>query len=221
MIDTKIIELKKLLMAEATLVEKMVSMSIEGLYNSWVGMLLEVLIFEKRVNQIDVELENKCTALIALQQPEAKYLREILMIYKINNDLERLGDQAVNIAESAAHLADQPAIRDLPELITMKDASLKMLKDSLDAFTKEDVKASKKVCSDDNTVDDLNRQIYKHLVKLMKANPNQIENYLHLLRIAKNLERIGDLSTNIAENTIYLAVGSVIKHHSEEADDSE
>lgn len=221
MIDTKLIELKKLLMAEATLVEKMVSMSIGGLYNSVNDLLVDVLIFEKRVNHIEVELENKCTALIALHQPEAKYLREILMIYKINNDLERLGDQAVNIAESAAHLADQPAVQDLPELITMKDAALKMLKDSLDAFTKEDVEASRQVCNDDNTVDDLNRQIYKHLVKLMKANPNQIENYLHLLRIAKNLERIGDLSTNIAENTIYLAVGSVIKHHAEDTESPE
>lgn len=216
MIDSKKQELKQLLMAEATLVEKMISMSIGGLYNSGNAFLQDVLIFETRVNQIELELENKCTTIIALHQPEAKDLREILMIYKINNDLERLGDQAVNIAESAAHLAGNPVILDLPELILMKDATLKMLKDSLDAFTKRDVEACRRVCGADDTVDEFNRDIYRHLVRLMKANPQQIDMYLHLLRISKNLERIADLSTNIAENTIYLTDGQVIKHHADE-----
>ncbi|PKN72037.1 MAG: phosphate transport system regulatory protein PhoU [Candidatus Cloacimonetes bacterium HGW-Cloacimonetes-3] len=216
MISSKKEELKQLMMAQAGLVEKMISMAIGGLYDSGVSFVEEVMIFEKHVNQIEMELESKCTALIALHQPEAKDLRVILMIYKINNDLERLGDQAVNIAESAAQLVGNPVIRELPELITMKNATLAMLKESLDAFAREDISAARKVCNDDNIVDDLNRNIYKHLVKLMKANPHQIDLYLHILRIAKNLERIGDLSTNIAENTIYLAVGKSIKHHVEE-----
>lgn len=216
MINSKKQELKQLLMAQATLVEKMVSMAIGGLYSTGASFVDEVMIFEKRVNQIEIELESKCTSIIALHQPEAKDLRQILMIYKINNDLERLGDQAVNIAESAAQLIGNPVIVELPELVTMKDATLAMLKESLDAFAKEDVSAARKVCNDDNIVDDLNRSIYKHLVKLMKAQPQQIDLYLHVLRIAKNLERIGDLSTNIAENTIYLAIGRSIKHHSED-----
>lgn len=216
MINSKKQELKQLLMAQATLVEKMVSMAIGGLYTTGASFVDEVMIFEKRVNQIEMELESKCTSIIALHQPEAKDLRQILMIYKINNDLERLGDQAVNIAESAAQLIGNPVIVELPELVTMKDATLAMLKESLDAFAKEDVSAARKVCNDDNIVDDLNRSIYKHLVKLMKAQPQQIDLYLHILRIAKNLERIGDLSTNIAENTIYLAIGRSIKHHSED-----
>jgi phosphate transport system protein len=215
MINSKKQELKQLLMAQATLVEKMVSMAIGGLYSTGASFVDEVMIFEKRVNQIEMELESKCTSIIALHQPEAKDLRQILMIYKINNDLERLGDQAVNIAESAAQLIGNPVIVELPELVTMKDATLLMLKESLDAFAKEDVSAARKVCNDDSIVDDLNRSIYKHLVKLMKAQPQQIDLYLHVLRIAKNLERIGDLSTNIAENTIYLAIGRSIKHHSE------
>jgi phosphate transport system protein len=216
MINSKKQELKQLLMAQATLVEKMVSMAIGGLYTTGASFVDEVMIFEKRVNQIEIELESKCTSIIALHQPEAKDLRQILMIYKINNDLERLGDQAVNIAESAAQLIGNPVIVELPELVTMKDATLAMLKESLDAFAKEDVSAARKVCNDDSIVDDLNRSIYKHLVKLMKAQPQQIDLYLHILRIAKNLERIGDLSTNIAENTIYLAIGRSIKHHSED-----
>ncbi|HPM04141.1 MAG TPA: phosphate signaling complex protein PhoU, partial [Candidatus Cloacimonas sp.] len=172
--------------------------------------------FEERVNQIEVEIDGKCVSLIALFQPEAKDLREILMIYKINNDLERLGDQAVNIAESAAQLVGNPVILSIPELLEMKDATLRMLKDSLDAFSQENVESARRVCDSDNQVDEYNRMIYKHLVQLIKANPQQVDLYLHILRIAKNLERIADLSTNIAENTIYLAQGKVIKHHAED-----
>ncbi len=218
MLQTKILELKQLLMAEASLVEKMVTMSIDGLQNGYPEALKEVLTFEMRVNTLEVEIENKCTATIALYQPEAHDLRLILMIYKINNDLERLGDQAVNIAESADQLQGSVSVRELPELALMKTAALSMLKKALDGFAKEDTELAKQVCHMDDTVDDLNRGIYKHLVELLKARPDQTTDYLHLLRIAKNLERIGDLSTNIAENTIYLAVGRVIKHQGETED---
>lgn len=216
MIGTKKQELKQLLMAEATLVEKMVTMAIGGLYMIGSAFKDEVLSFEERVNQIEMEVDGKCVSLIALYQPEAKDLRDILMIYKINNDLERLGDQAVNIAESAAQLVGNPVILSIPELMEMKDATLKMLKNSLDAFSLEDVDSAREVCDADNQVDEYNRIIYKHLVKLIKENPQQVDLYLHILRIAKNLERIADLSTNIAENTVYLAEGKIIKHHSED-----
>ncbi|MBW6513217.1 MAG: phosphate signaling complex protein PhoU [Candidatus Syntrophosphaera sp.] len=217
MLQMKILELKQLLMSEASLVEKMVCMSIDGLYTRSESLLRDVLVFEERVNQIELELENKCTAAIALHQPEAKDLRLILMIYKINNDLERLGDQAVNIAESVGHLLGYPVLAQLPELAEMKNSVLAMLRNSLDAFAREDVEQSRAVCDADNVVDDFNRRIYHHLVELIKASPELTERYLHLLRIAKNLERTGDLSTNIAENTIYLAIGKVIKHHQDDA----
>ncbi len=216
MIPYKILELKKLLMAEASLVEKMVAMSIDGLYRANGNLMEEVGVFETRVNSLELEIESKCTAAIALHQPEARDLRLILMIYKINNDLERLGDQAVNIAESVVHLKGHPAVSELPELAAMKNASLAMLGNSLDAFAREDAELAGKVCHMDNTVDDFNREIYRHLVELLKADPGQAADYLHLLRIAKNLERIGDLSTNIAENTVYFAEGRVIKHHAED-----
>lgn len=216
MLQTKILELKQLLMASASLVEKMVTQAIDGLYQGTNHLLRDVLSFEDRVNQIEMELDNKCTAAIALYQPEAKDLRLILMIYRINSDLERLGDQAVNIAESVEHLAGDPVVAALPELVQMKDAALAMLKDSLDAFATEDVEQSRAVCNADSRVDELNKAIYHHLVELLKSNSALTERYLHLLRVAKNLERIGDLSTNIAENTVYLAVGKVIKHHCED-----
>lgn len=218
MLAHKISELKKLLLAEASLVEKMVSLSFQGLYHEYKESFDDVQIFEKRVNQLELEIEDKCTTLLALHQPEAKDLRIILMIYKINNDLERLGDQAINIAESVANLSLNPIIEQLPELNEMQEKTLAMLKSSLDAFTREDTVLCKKVCNDDNVVDDYNRAIAKRLIVLMQKSPTMIEEYLHMLRIAKNLERIADLSTNIAESTIYIAQGKVIKHHSDQED---
>ncbi|MGC9361529.1 MAG: phosphate signaling complex protein PhoU [Candidatus Syntrophosphaera sp.] len=209
-------EAKKLMMSEASLVEKMVSMSIDGLYNGNENLLREVLTFEDRVNQIELDLDDMCTGIIALHQPEAKDLRLVLMIYRINNDLERLGDQAVNIAESVGHLVRDPVVSSVPELAQMKKHALAMLKNSLDAFAREDLAQSRRVCDADDIVDKLNRKIYKQIVELIKADPHLTERYLHLLRITKNLERIGDLSTNIAEDTVYLASGEVIKHRREE-----
>ncbi|MFO8144262.1 MAG: phosphate signaling complex protein PhoU [Candidatus Syntrophosphaera sp.] len=216
MLHAKIMEAKKLMMSEASLVEKMVSMSIDGLYNGNEDLLREVLIFEDRVNQIELELDDMCTGIIALHQPEAKNLRLVLMIYRINNDLERLGDQAVNIAESVGHLVRDPVVSSVPELAQMKKYALAMLKNSLDAFAREDLAQSRRVCDADDVVDKLNRKIYRQLVELIKADPHLTERYLHLLRISKNLERIGDLSTNIAEDNVYLVSGEVIKHRRNE-----
>ena len=216
MLETRIQELKQMLISEAGLVEKMVSLSVDGLYKNIPSLLKNVLALEDQVNQTELEIDDKCITTIALYQPEARDLRLILMIYRINNDLERLADQAVNISESTAHLMDNPVVYELPELEQMKSNTLTMLKNSLDALVKEDVALSHQVCSEDNTVDSLNRQIYHHLVELIQANPILTSQYLHLLRIAKNLERIADLSTNIAENTIYLAIGKVVRHRSED-----
>ena len=219
MITNKINDLKKLLMAEASLVEKMVAMSFDAIYSDNSTYLTDVMTFEKRVNQLEIEVENLCITMIALHQPEAKDLRSILMVYKINNDLERVGDQAVNIAESATELGGNPILEEFPEIVAMKDKTLLMLKRAINAFINEDVPLARKVCHDDNVVDDYNRHITAHLTENMQALPHLIPTLLHLLRISKNLERIADLSTNISENTIYLAEGKVIKHHAEEEQD--
>ena len=164
MINDKIVELTAMLMAEANLVEKMVTLSMNGLFNSNTSYEAEVLTYEKRVNQIEVEIDSMCIALIALHQPEARDLRQILMIYRINNDLERLGDQAVNIAESAAHLIGESILFELPELHEMSKAALKMLKMSIEAFSQEDVEISRQVCSDDEIVDNYNRIVFPYLI---------------------------------------------------------
>lgn len=211
MLSEKIIDLKVKITAMALIVEKMVSYSFSG-EQGGASMLPMVTKLEQHVNQVELEIEEDCITLIALQQPEAKDLRMIMMIFKMNNDLERLGDQAYNIAESSAKIAGIPNPTLLPELTQMKQAALKMLTDSIVAFGKEDAAAAREVCKMDEVVDGYNRKIYDQIVVNIKHDPQSTEHYLHLLRIAKNLERIGDLSTNIAENTIYLTQGKVIKH---------
>lgn len=216
MLNHKLNELKQMLMAEASLVEKMLSISMNAIMGGYECNLMEVNHFEKRVNQLEMEVESFCTQLIALFQPEAKDLRAILMSYKINNDLERLGDQAVNITESANAICGNPIVKELPELDTMRKATLRMLTESISAFTDQNVELARTVCENDTIVDNLNRGIITKLIAMMKDNPQQIEVYLHLMRIARNLERVADLSTNVAENTVFLALGKVIKHHVEE-----
>jgi phosphate transport system protein len=217
MLSPKILDLKRKFMEMAALVEKMAKLSFEGVHSGSRNNYNDVMHYEQQVNQLEMEIEDNCIMLMALFHPEAKDLRIILMIYKLNNDLERLGDQAVNIAESAAELSGSDLIDSLPELVNMQQMTLKMLSESITAFTNEDVEIARLVCRQDEIVDSYNRRLTNQLILLMKENPLYIDKYLHLLRISKNLERIADLSTNIGENTVYLVQGRVIKHHTEEA----
>jgi phosphate transport system protein len=213
----RITELKRKITEMAALVERMVAYSYEGM-DTGNNKFSEVMDYEQRVNKLEMEIEDDCIVLIALHHPEAKNLRVILMIYKINNDLERLGDQAVNIAESVNSITGNPHNSDIPELASMMNVTLKMLHQSIVAYTNEDVENAQLVCRQDEIVDSYNRHIMNQLVALIKENPLQAEYYLHLLRISKNLERIADLSTNISENTIYMVQGRIIKHHIEDID---
>nr|MDK2850800.1 phosphate transport system protein [Candidatus Cloacimonadota bacterium] len=220
MLNIKLNELKKMLLDEAAFVEKMVLISLNAIQGGYECNLESVLQLEDKVNMLELEIERFCTNLIALYQPEAKDLRTILMTYKINNDLERLADQAVNIAESANAILGEPIGDYLPQIIYMKKKAIQMLHKSISAFIDHNIDLAKQVCMEDNVVDDLNRTMHTTLVELMKDNPNHIDGYLHILRIAKNLERVADLSTNIAENTIFLTSGQVVKHHLDERDSS-
>jgi phosphate transport system protein len=215
MLADKISELKKQITKMAETVGKMVYFAFEGI-ESGVDLYSEVMELEQQVNRMEMQIEDDCIVLMALQHPEAKDLRIILMIYKINNDLERLGDQAFNIAESVAQTAGSSLVSQIPDLISMKNSTLEMFNHSIEAFVNEDVNEARLVCKQDEIVDSYNRHIYHQIVSLLKENPSQIQDYLHLLRIAKNLERIADLSTNIGENTVYLVQGRVIKHHLDE-----
>lgn len=215
-IKEKIINLKRELIEFASLAERMIEDSISGLMKKD-GRLLEFVIdqHEPKANRFEIEIDEMCVGLIAQYQPKVKELRTILMAMQMNNDLERIGDHAVNIAESGLFLIARPAVKPLIDIPRMADLSINMLKDSLRAFTDEDTKLAQSVCERDNEVDALGEQVLRELITFMSADTNTIERSLHLLRIARELERIGDLSTNICEDTIYITEGKVIKHHAE------
>ncbi len=193
----------------------MIKLSIEGLLEKDNSKLERVLEIEELVNTNEIRIEEEAITLIALQKPEAKNLRTILMIIKMNNDLERMGDLAENITQSAEYLIRKPFIKKLINLPAMAEVTMNMVKQSIDSFINEDTKLAEQVCIDDDIVDDLKEQIYRVLITFMTSDPTTIKRAIHINKIASNLERIADLSTNIAEDTIYIAKGTVIKHQIE------
>jgi len=217
MLEEKVTSLKKSLVEYATLVEHMIESSIEGLLRKD-GKILHNIIEkeEPKANKFEMELDELCTTLIARYEPKAKNLRAILMILKMNNDLERMGDHAVNIAESSLFLVERPLVKPLIDIPHMAKLTMKMLKDSINSFIGEDAKLAKEVCEGDDTVDALRDQILRELITFMTSDPSTIERSLHLIRISSNLERIADLSTNIGEDVIFMVEGKVIKHHAAE-----
>jgi phosphate transport system protein len=169
------------------------------------------------INKLEVQVEQAAVELLALQQPMARDLRFIIGAIKVSNDLERVGDHAVNIAESAIRLAEMPKVNiKIPEIEVMARRARKMLGDSLDAFIRADGALGRKVCKEDDVVDALHDSVFRVLLTHMMADPKTITPSLELLLVGRNLERIADLATNISEDAVYLAEGKQIKHHREE-----
>lgn len=213
-LEEKLLNLKKEMILDATLVEGMIQKSIQGLLKRDKGLLTTVIEKEeKRSNDYDLTLDELCTNLLAQYEPRAKDLRTVLMIYKIVKDLERMADHAVNIAESGLFLITKPPLKPLIDIPRMAELTTKMVKNSIDSFVREDTVLAKQVCLGDTDIDQLWEQIFRELVTFMIADATSIERALNLIRISHNLERIGDLSTNIAEDVIFMVEGKVIRHH--------
>lgn len=213
LLDMKLLALKKALIDYASLIENMIDKVMRGLLKKENVLLQELIEHdEPKTNQLELEVEELGTTLIAQYEPKAKDLRIVLMVLKINNDLERIGDHLVNIAESALYLIERPQVKPLIDIPKMGDLVVKMLKDSITAFVNEDAKLAQSVCEQDSMVDNLLEQVIRELITYMTSDPKTIERSLHLIRIAHNLERIADLSTNISEDVIFIVDGRVIKH---------
>lgn len=214
MLEDKIRDLKEKLFAQAGLVERMVAKSIEALLEKREDLIEEVIeTDEPKANEAEIDIEDFSLTLLARYQPEASNLRTITATIKINNDLERIGDHAVNIAERVKDLISQPQVKPLIDLPRMAERVRGMLKESLDSFSRGDDALAVEVCERDDEVDALLDQITRELLTYMMSNPATIERALKLILIARSLERIADLATNIAEETIFMAKGKVIKHH--------
>jgi phosphate transport system protein len=217
MLEQKITELKEKLFTQAGLAEEMVAKSIRALMEKKESIAKEVIEKdEPKMNDLEIEIEEEAMNFLALYQPEASNLRTIVMIIKINNDLERIGDHAVNIAESAIRLIPKAQIKPLIDIPRMTEITCGMLRESLNAFAKNDDELAIKVCKDDSEVDALLEQITRDLLTYVMSDSSIMDRALSIVLISRNLERIADLATNIAEDTIFAAKGNVIKHHKQD-----
>jgi len=217
MLEVRIKELKKELVEYATLVEDMIAKSMKGLLDRDETPLLEVMHeLEPATNDFEIKLDELCTGAIAQYQPKARDLRTVLMVFKMNSDLERMGDHVANIADSGLFLLAHAPVKPLIDIPRMAEETVKSLNDSITAFLDEDAALAEAVCERDYIIDALQNQIFRELVTFMTADPATIERALYLIRVANNLERIADLATNICEDVIFMVEGRVIKHHLEE-----
>lgn len=211
--DEDLKALKEKLVKMSVLVEEAVSTSVQALLNRDSKLAQQVIDQDQRINIIEIEIDEFGHELIALRQPTAIDLRLITMVLKINSDLERIGDQAVNIAERAIALNLEAPVKYHVDIKRMADVAISMVKEALEAFLRSDCDKAKLICERDDEIDALNDQAYRELQELMKKEPKNVPQELSLIMVAHNLERIGDLATNIAEDTIYVAKGIDIRHH--------
>ena len=206
-------ELNQALLGMGALVESSIHCSVQALVNRDERMARRVIEDEIRINQMELDIDARVTRLLALNQPVAGDLRLLIIALKINTDLERMGDLAVNIAERAISLAKVPLVKPLIDTPRMASLVEDMLHSSLDAFVKRDADLAEKVLPADDEVDTIRDNIYSELLDVMQSNPTVVPSAIHLMFVARNLERIADHTTNIAEDVIFLVRGIDIRHH--------
>jgi len=209
-------ELKDKLLEMSGLVESAVYRSVLVLTEGDSEQAQQVLKNERRINQMEIEIDDAATSLLALQQPMAIDLRFLTAAIKINNDLERMGDLAVNIVERALALMQQPTVKPLIDIPHMAKLTESMVRKSLDAFVRKDSELARSVLASDDAVDDLRDTIYQELIRNMQENPNSTPQCVNLMFVARNLERIADHATNIAEDVLFLVQGVDVRHHAEQ-----
>lgn len=211
-LQTEIEKLKRNLLYLSAVVEDSVQKAVRAIESRDPASAEEVLQTDLEIDRMEVEIEEECLKVLALHQPVAGDLRFIIAILKMNNELERIGDQAVNIAERAALLARRPKV-DMPfDFALMAEKAKDMLKQSLDALVNRDAKLARRVCAADDAVDDMHKQMYIKAQDGIRHHPEHAESYIFLLSISGQLERIADHATNVAEDVIYMVEGEIIRH---------
>ncbi|HTR97251.1 MAG TPA: phosphate signaling complex protein PhoU [Candidatus Acidoferrales bacterium] len=215
--EQQIDELKQQLLHMSGLAERIIRKAVEALQRRDAPLAEEVFRDDKAIDRLEIEIEERCIELLALQQPLAGDLRLVTSALKISNDLERVGDHAVNIAGCAKTLIALPAVRPLSDLGSLVDGATGMLREALDAFVRRDADSARRLVRRDDEVDALNRHLFGELLARMVRNPAEIEASMAYVLVGRNLERIADLATNVAEEVVFIAEARVIKHHAEEA----
>lgn len=205
-------ELKERLLWMAGLAERSVHQAVQAVFQKDEALATRVLEEEKAINEMQIEIDDRVMQLVALQQPMAVDLRFILSASRINNDLERIGDQAVNIAQSALRILRHPQVKPYVDLPRMSELAEGMVRDSLNALVNRDAELAKSVLIRDDEVDHLRDQIFRELLTYMMENSAVVFPAFELVLVTKNLERIGDHATNIAEDVIYMVAGRDVRH---------
>lgn len=208
-------KLKKQIMTLSSLVEERVEKAVKSLYKRDLNLSKEVINSDELIDMKEIEVEEECLKILALHQPVAGDLRFVIAALKINNDLERIGDLAVNIAERSLFLSQEKPIEMPFDFDSMEKKTRAMLKKSLDSLMKLDSSLAYEVCQDDDEVDAINRKMYEQVSKGVQKNPHDIDLLIHCLSISRHLERIADYATNISEDVIYLIEGKIIRHKPE------
>ena len=214
--ETDLQALKNRLLNMGALVEERVHGAIQALMERNLEAAEAIARGDEEVNALQIEIDDRCLKLLALQQPMASDLRLITSAMKINADLERIGDQAVNIAENAMKMLAAPPLKPIIDLPRMAEMAERMTRDSLDSFVRRDPTLAREVLGQDDEVDGLKDTIFRVLLTYMMADPGTIERALALILISRNLERIADHATNIAEDVIFLVEARDVRHHHEE-----
>ncbi len=214
-LQREIDRLKKEILFMGAEVESALGKAVEALITRNSKLAEEVIKSDEEMDQLEVEIEEECLKILALHQPVAIDLRYVIAILKINNDLERIGDLGVNIAERAVYLSSHAPI-DLPlDFRGMAEMAQLMLKRSLDALVNLDTTLARQVRASDDEVDAINRYMYTLMEDYIKENPQRISEVLHLLSASRHLERVADQATNIAEDVIYMVEGEIVRHQPE------
>jgi phosphate transport system protein len=204
--------LEKRLLYLAALVEDGVRKAIRAVLERSPEMAESVIAGDRQIDEREVEIEEECLRLLVLHHPVATDLRFLAAVLKIDNDLERIGDLAVNIAKRGRTLAASPPLKVPAEMRTMMEAAMEMLREALDAFVSGDVEKARAVCQRDDVIDRLHKQIARQVIDQMQSNAQAVESGMLVWSVSKALERIGDHATNIAEDVVYMVEGAIIRH---------
>ena len=209
-------QLKGRLLEMGGLAEEHVRLAVKGLVDRDRDLIDRVMASDGAVNALHIEIDQRCFTLLALYQPMAVDLRAIVAAVKINTDLERVGDLAINIVEAARQYVQHPPVKKLIDIPRMATIAQAMLRDALDAFVRRDTALAQRVLDQDDVLDDLKTQIFRELITYMLQTPATIEPALDLILISRHLERIGDHATNIAEDVIFMVSAKDVRHHAQE-----
>jgi phosphate transport system protein len=209
-------QLKARLLEMGGLAEDRVRSAIRALVERDPDLVDYVLAGDQPINQLHIEIDSRCFKLLALHQPMAVDLRAIVSGVKINTDLERVGDLAINIAEAARRYLRHAPVKELIDIPRMADIAQGMLRDALDSYVKRDLALARQVLNEDDALDALKTQVFRDLLTFMLQDPHTIEPALDLILISRHLERIGDHATNIAEDVIFMVSAKDVRHHAEE-----